>query len=125
MDRNKLIYWITTSLLAAQLVFAGFLYFTSAEVTAGFEHLGFPDYFRVELGVAKLIAALVLILPMVPIRIKEWAYAGVAIVFISAFIAHASVDGASTGIAPLVSLVILVVSYVFAHKRKAALTGAL
>lgn len=37
----------------------------------------------------------VLILPMAPPRLKEWAYAGFAIVLVSALIAHLSVgDGA-------------------------------
>jgi uncharacterized membrane protein YtjA (UPF0391 family) len=119
MKRTNLIYWISTILLAAQVALAGIIYFVSAEVATGFTHLGFPSYFRAELGIAKLLAAVVLVLPMVPLRVKEWAYAGLAIVFVSAFIAHASVDGASTGIAPLVSLVILAVSYVYAHKRQA------
>jgi uncharacterized membrane protein YtjA (UPF0391 family) len=119
MKRINLIYWISTALLALQVAFAGVMYFTSPEVASGFTHLGFPSYFRAELGIAKLIAALILVLPMVPLRIKEWAYAGLAIVFVSAFVAHASVDGASTGIAPIVSLVILAVSYIWAHKRQA------
>lgn len=120
MKRNNIIYWVSTILLTLQVAFAGIMYFISPEVSAGFAHLGFPDYFRAELGIAKLLAAVILLLPMVSMRAKEWAYAGLAIVFVSAFIAHASVDGASTGIAPLVSLVILAVSYVYAHKRQAA-----
>jgi uncharacterized membrane protein YtjA (UPF0391 family) len=124
MKRINLIYWISTSLLALQVAFAGIMYFTSPDIAVGFTHLGFPDYFREELGIAKVLAALALLLPMVPMRAKEWAYAGLAIVFISAFIAHATVDGASTGIAPIVSLVILAVSYVYAHKRQAALAIA-
>lgn len=118
MKRTNLIYWTSTILLAAQVAMAGVMYFVSAEVVAGFTHLGFPSYFRAELGIAKLIAALILVLPMVPLRVKEWAYAGLAIVFVSAFVAHASVDGAATGIAPVGSLVILAVSYIYAHKRQ-------
>ena len=119
MKLTNIIYWISTILLAAQVAFAGIIYFVSAEVANGFAHLGFPSYFREELGIAKLLASLILVLPMVPLRVKEWAYAGLAIVFVSAFIAHTSVDGAATAVAPLISLVILVVSYVFAHKRQA------
>ncbi len=124
MKRINLIYWISTALLALQMAFAGAMYFTSPEIANGFVHLGFPDYFRVELGVAKILAAAVLILPMVPLRVKDLAYAGLAIVFVSAFIAHATVDGASTGIAPVVSLAILAVSYVYAHKRQVAVAIA-
>lgn len=117
MKRNVIIYWIATALLALQTLFAGIMYFTNPDIAVGFSHLGFPDYFRQELGIAKIIGALVIVLPLVPLRVKEWAYAGLAITFFSAFLAHAAVDGASTGIAPLISLVLLVVSYIFLHKR--------
>ena len=117
MKRTNIIYWVVTALLALQTTFAGIMYFSNPEIAQGFGHLGFPDYFRQELGIAKLTAAGALILPMVPLRVKEWAYAGLGITFFSAFVAHTAVDGVSTAIAPLVSLVLLVVSYVYLHKR--------
>lgn len=120
MKRTNIIYWVVTALLALQTALAGVMYFTNPEVATGFGHLGFPDYFRQELGIAKLVAAVVIILPMVPLRVKEWAYAGLGITFLSAFIAHSAVDGASTGIAPLISLVLLVVSYIYLIKRHTA-----
>lgn len=120
MKRTNIIYWVVTALLALQTALAGIMYFTNPEIAIGFGHLGFPDYFRQELGIAKLIGAAAIILPMAPLRVKEWAYAGLAIVFLSAFIAHTAVDGASTGIAPLVSLVLLVLSYIYLHKRHTA-----
>jgi len=116
---TNIIYWVVTALVALQAALAGVMYFTSAEVVTGFVHLGFPDYFRQELGIAKLLAAVLIILPMVPLRLKEWAYAGLAITFLSAFIAHSAVDGASSGIAPLFSLALLAVSYIYLHKRNA------
>ena len=120
MKSTNVIYWVSTALVAVQTAFAGILYFVSPEVAVGFHHLGFPDYLRQELGIAKLIAAVLIILPMVLLRVKEWAYVGLGITFISAFIAHAAVDGAATGIAPLVSLALLVVSYIYLHKRRPA-----
>ena len=51
-----------------------------------FTHLGFPDYFRVELSWAKLLGVVLLLAP-VPARLKEWAYAGFAISLGSALIA--------------------------------------
>ena len=120
MKRTNIIYWVVTALLALQTALAGIMYFTNPEVATGFGHLGFPDYFRQELGIAKLVAAVVIILPVVPLRVKEWAYAGLGITFLSAFIAHSAVDGPSTGIAPLISLVLLVVSYIYLMKRHTA-----
>lgn len=63
------------------------------EVAQSFSHLGFPGYFRVELSWAKFIGVAVLLAPAAR-RLKEWAYAGVAINLASAIIAHVSVgDG--------------------------------
>lgn len=119
MKRTNVIYWISTVLLTLNVAMAGVMYFANPGIAIAFGHLGFPDYFRQELGIAKLLAAVVIILPMVPLRMKEWAYVGLGIVFISAVIAHTSVDGFSTAIAPLISMVLLVVSYIFLHKRNA------
>lgn len=52
--------------------------------------LGFTDYFRVELAWAKLLGAVLLLAP-VPARLKEWAYAAIAITLGSALIAHLSI----------------------------------
>lgn len=120
MKRLHILYWVVTALLALQMIAAGILYFTDPTIAAGFRHLGFPDYLRKELGIAKLIAALILLLPMVPLRVKEWAYAGLAFTFVSAFIAHTAVDGVQTAVGPVVSMVLLVVSYVLLHKRQVA-----
>ena len=63
------------------------------QVAEAFTHLGFPDYFRVELSWAKLLGVMLLLAP-VPARLKEWVYAGFAINLVSAVIAHLSVgDG--------------------------------
>ncbi|MCG8317957.1 MAG: DoxX family protein [Cytophagales bacterium] len=46
----------------------------------------------VELAIAKIIGALVLVFPFFGSNMKEWAYAGFGITLISAFVAHVS-DG--------------------------------
>ncbi len=92
------------------------MYFTNPMIAEEFKRLGFPDYFRVELGTAKLIGAFALILPIQANRFKEWAYAGFTIVFISAGTAHIVVDGMSAAIGPLINLLLLVISYVYFNK---------
>lgn len=124
MKRTHIIYWTSTVLVTLQAGLAGIMCITNPEVAPGFAHLGFPDYFRWELGIAKFIGATAILLPIAPLRVKEWAYAGLAIVFLSAFIAHTAVDGIGTAIAPVVSLVLLVVSYVHLHKREAMTIAA-
>lgn len=111
-------YWVATSLVAIMGLTAGVIYFVSPDIAREFTHLGFPDYFRIELGTAKIIGALALIIPTVSHRIKEWTYAGFAIVFASAITAHLVVEGMPEAISPAVSLLFLCVSYIYFTKVK-------
>jgi hypothetical protein len=96
MLRSKLIvigFWIVTTLFCLQIGFTAYAQLRLPQVAEAFIHLGFPDYFRVELALAKLLGVVLLVAP-VPARLKEWAYAGFAITLGSALIAHISVgDG--------------------------------
>ena len=89
----RIVYWIVTALFCLQMSFTAYAQLRLPQVAQAFTHLGFPDYFRVELSLAKLLGVLLLLAP-VPARLKEWAYAGFAIDLVSALIAHLSVgDG--------------------------------
>jgi hypothetical protein len=86
-------FWIVTALFCLQIGFTAYAQLRLPQVAEAFTHLGFPDYFRVELSLAKLLGVVLLLAP-VPGRLKEWAYAGFAIILGSALIAHFSVgDG--------------------------------
>lgn len=88
-----LVYWLVTALFCLQMSFTAYAQLCLPQVAAAFTHLGFPDYFRVELSWAKFLGV-VLVLAPVPARLKEWAYAGFAIDLSSALIAHLAVgDG--------------------------------
>jgi DoxX-like family len=90
---RALIFWIVTALLCLQLTFTAYAQLRLPQVASAFTHLGFPNYFRIELSWAKLVGVVLLLAP-VPARLKEWAYAGIAIDLGSALIAHLSVgDG--------------------------------
>jgi hypothetical protein len=73
------------------MTFTAYLRLRPPQVSGAFSHLGFPDYFRVELVWAKLLG-IVLMLAPVPARLKEWAYAGFAINLASALTAHLSMS---------------------------------
>jgi hypothetical protein len=121
MKKNKIIYWTTTAIVGTMMLFSAYQYFSNPKVEEGFAHLGFPNYFRVELGLAKILGALVLLIPQIPNRFKEWAYAGFGIVFVSASIAHFNNgDAVSMVISPIVFLGILAVSNLYLHKLKQA-----
>jgi hypothetical protein len=118
MKKNIIIYWLATAIISGMMLFSAYSYFTKPEVSAGFKHLGFPDYFRIELAIAKILGALVLIIPAIPTRVKEWAYAGFGITFISAAIAHfSSGDPASIAVMPIIFFVVLVISNVYLYKK--------
>lgn len=116
MKKNKIIYWTTTGIVSLMMLFSAYLYVTSPEVEAGFRTMGFPDYFRLELSVAKVLGALVLLVPMAPYALKFAAYVGFVIVFISAAIAHLSIGDGPGAVMPLLFLGLLVVSYIFYRK---------
>ena len=119
MKTKKVIYWITTSVIGSKMVFSAFNYFTSTEATEGMKRLGFQPFFVKELGFFKILGVLALFIPQVPIKIKEWAYAGFGIVFISAFWAHVNAgDPVSIISMPLIFLVLLTVSNIYLHKIK-------
>jgi len=117
MKKNKIIYWTSTAIVAGMMLFSGFSYLTNEEMKGAFVHLGFPSYLRVELATAKILGAMALIIPAIPFTIKQFAYFGFAITFISAFLAHVSVrDSANYAVMPLIFLVILAVSYFYNQK---------
>ena len=108
MNTDKVIYWVTTGIICAMMLFSAYGYFTSEQMKGAFVHLGFPSYFREELGTAKILGVLALLIPAVPTKLKEFAYFGFALVFISAIIAHLSTgDGVGGAVMPLVFLGIL------------------
>lgn len=87
-------FWVSTALFALQISFTAYAQLRLPQVAAAFVHLGFPVYFRIELSWAKFLGVAVLLIPMVPARLKEWAYAGFAITLASALVAHFAVgDG--------------------------------
>lgn len=76
-----------------------------------FTSLGYPLYLPAILGVAKILGVLALIAPGTP-RVKEWAYAGFAFVFIGAICSHLAAGQEKAAIMPAANLVVLVVSYI-------------
>lgn len=117
MKTQKILYWTATILFFLfETVMPALTSHTQLAVE-GIHHLGFPDYFRIQLTVCKIIGGLILILPFFRGRIKEWAYAGFTYIILSACIAHSVVDGVDVqSFFPLIPLAILAVSYIYYHK---------
>lgn len=117
MKKNVIIYWISTGFIA--LLEGVMPAFTSQSEMAkeGIRHLGYPEYFGNVLVVFKILGVLALVLPNIPRRVKEWAYAGFAFDFLFAAISHGIVDGLiGQTFFPIIVLGVLIISYVYYHK---------
>ncbi|NBB74681.1 MAG: DoxX family protein [Bacteroidetes bacterium] len=113
---SKYVYWGSTGFVALFVLFSGAMYFIADAPAESFERLGFPDYFRIQLGIAKLVGGVALLVPL-PRWLKEWTYAGFTIDFVSALIAHAAVgDPVASMVMPVVALLLLMASYVSYHR---------
>jgi DoxX-like protein len=117
MKKYKIMFWITTTIIFLMEGVMPALYGNSPEAKQGISHLGYPEYFGIMLVFFKVPGALALIIPKVPHRVKEWAYAGFAFDFIAAFVSYWCVDGPNAlTFFPLLFLVLLVLSYISYHK---------
>ena len=114
----KLGYWITIGLLSVMMAGSAVSYLLeNAQMVEAFKHLGYPDYFRVFLGIAKIIGVMVILLPSFPMVLKEWAYAGFGITLISALVSHLSVgDSLYKVIGPLIALSLLIIARILLSK---------
>ena len=115
----KSIFWVTTTII---FLFEGVLTALTSHSQMsidGITHLGYPLYFVNILTVFKVLGAFALIIPQVPARVKEWAYAGFGFDFICAFVSFLYIDGTKNIgglLLPLIFLLILVFSYISREK---------
>jgi len=115
--KDKLIYWISTGIIVAIMLWSALNFAFNEEYKEAFRHLGLPNWFKTELTVAKLLGVIALVIPSVPVRIKDFAYSGFAIVLLSTPIAHlSSGDSIWLEVGHLFFFVSLVYSYIYYHK---------
>lgn len=118
MKSIKITYWVTTSIIC---LFASTAIFMNTEMAIkGAEHLGIPRYLGLEVSIGQLIGLVLLIVPAVPARFKEWAYVGFGIMYLTALNAHIAVgDPIANTIMPVVFFGLLLTSYLSFHKLRA------
>lgn len=111
MKKIKIIYYVSTSIISLMMLYIAYETLTMHHVKVSIARLGFPDYFRIQLGITKIIGA---ILIWIPVRLlKETAYFGFGFTFLSAALAHYMVgDPTKEIMAGFIFLAILIASYV-------------
>jgi hypothetical protein len=107
---RKIVYWICTA-VACLALFGSLTYLTgSPEVVAGFAKAGYPQHLRIVLGIAKPVAAIVLLLPGFAL-LKEWAYAGVTFALVMATISSYLSGEGVKAVLPVILLMLVAISY--------------
>jgi uncharacterized membrane protein YphA (DoxX/SURF4 family) len=114
----NIIYWITTGLILAMMLFSAVSSFMenpdSAKMLAA---IGYKPYVLHLLAVAKVLGVIAILTPGFP-RLKEWAYAGFTFDLIgAAYSFYASGFAFKDWAFMPVLIAILACSYIFYHKR--------
>lgn len=114
----KITYWIFTGLLGL-IVIPGIFFINKPFALEGPRHLQIPEWLRYEVGIGQFIGGLLIVLPFIGSRLKEWAYVGMGIVYISAFIGHFAIDGfGAASLQAVIFFALLLGSYLPYHKLK-------
>ena len=112
--RNKIIYWIATSLLAVGMLQSGiFAVLRTKQWVDLVTNLGYPVYFLTILGVWKILGVIAILIPRFKL-IKEWAYAGFFFAMTGALISHLAIgDGGKAILGPLFQTIFIILSWYF------------
>lgn len=119
MKKVNTIYWITTGLFCAFMLFSAIPDILMVPEATVFmeEHLGYPAYFTPFIGIAKTLGVIALLIPGYP-RVKEWAYAGLFFDLVGAVYSNLMVDGFLPGMLVMVlPFAFFFISYRYHHKR--------
>lgn len=125
MKKTTIAYWIINGLLAAFMIFSSLDNVVTGEQSVAFIHnkMGYPVYFIPWIGVAKLLGSIAILLPMLPARVKEWAYFGFFMDLSTAIYSFIALGEPVSGYAPLFIFVgVLIAAYMLHHLRLKAST---
>ena len=120
MKTTKIIYWVSTGIIC--LFSLGATQMNSQMAIDGAKHLLIPRYLGLEVSIGQLIGLVLLIVPAVPARFKEWAYVGYGIMYLTALNAHIAVGDPfiPNSIMAILFFALLLTSYISFHKLQAA-----
>src|SRR5215204_3669321 len=121
----NILYWVFTILFAALMIFSAYssILVTDDAKKLIHEQLGYPVYFIPFTGYAKLIGAIVILIPGLK-TIKEWAYAGLFFDLVAAVYSGIALAGT---VDPMMFFLLIwfvpgILSYIF-WKKKTKLEG--
>src|SRR5688500_10482369 len=116
----NILYWVFTILFAALMIFSayGSILVNEDAKTLIHDQLGYPMYFIPFTGYAKLIGAIVILIPGLK-TIKEWAYAGLFFDLVGAVYSGIALAGKMD---PMMAFMLIwfvpgILSYIFWKKK--------
>ena len=113
--RNKIIYWIATSMLALGMFASGLQQVLHTQTIMELMiPLGYPSYFFYIIGVWKILAVVAILTPGFKL-LKEWAYAGLFFVMTGALLSHLAIGdfAAKSIMGPIFQTVFIILSWYF------------
>jgi hypothetical protein len=118
---TNLIYWISTFVFAALMVFSasGGVQPSQGAIKIIHDGLGYPVYFIQFISIAKLLGCIVILVPGLNRSIKEWAYAGLFFDLAGAIYSGIASSGKFDPImlTMLIWIVPGIISYYYWHKK--------
>jgi hypothetical protein len=126
MKRLHLTYWIVTVLFSAFMIFSSYggITLMPEAVALLHDHLGYPLYFIRWISVFKIIGAISILLPNVPVRVKEWAYFGFFIDLVTAAFSFIALGDPISLWAPMTIFILMLMAAYMLHRKRVARTGA-
>ena len=121
MKRTKVLYWIFTVLFVLMMLLSAVpnVMMSPDSVELIHTQLGYPKYFIVFVGVAKILGVIGILIPGYP-RIKEWAYAGLFFDLTAATASAIAVEGFQLiHLSMAIFFAPGVLSYIWYHKLNA------
>lgn len=121
MKTTKIIYWVSTVLFAAFMIFSAIPNIAVNQQSIDiFTQLGYPKYLISFIGWLKLLGAIAILTPRLG-RIKEWAYAGLFFDLFGATYSSIYVWGFSSEmLVMIIPFGLEAVSYIYYHKLESA-----
>ena len=120
MKKTKILYWVFTVLFALIMLSTALPNVMMSPESIDLIHtkLGYPEYFIMFVGVAKILGVIGILVPGYP-RITEWAYAGLFFDLTSATASGIVVEGFQPmQLFMLVFFAPGVLSYIYYHKYR-------
>ena len=119
MKKTNILYWVFTVLFAGFMIFSAIpdALVTQDAIKIVHDFLGYPVYIIGFIGIAKLLGAIILLVPGLR-KIKEWAYAGLMIDLLGATYSVIAMGATFAQWSfMLLPLTVGALSYIYYHKK--------